>query len=494
MNPGTIKPLPMNRLPVQNGNSRRAMSILALAVLLALPRSAPAEQENLAKLVPADFLAFYTVDPPAGPEVPGNANSLEIATVLIDQAFAMGFLKSLDIVFRGWLDAIACISTVIAHPHAVMLFDLQVQRDDQESHRVSSLRGAIVLQTRGNNQAIERRIQHLLGSYADQQESVLQPMQFGTHTLHRFSDSRLADWLVLFWGPVGEHFVIAIGEESAHSIVESLNGKSDTAWSNAKYRDAVDKLAAQHALITVQIQFDEIRRKSRALGAKLSRMQADLGMADCEQGFWAAGYAGRSLEIRQWLSIRGTGHTAPVSGEHFLVETARIALPAKANSFAAIGAEPRVWFERIRAAYLSARSRRNAAESCEYWARVEATAGLRFVDLFSALGGPILVHDYPVHALRLPPAWTIAVPIQGDVQALRRQVDSLMEYWRSQLTDSPFGLSQSSDGIWFMNVGLEGPALTVTERFLVFSFSPHAVRQNLDLPGIGISNPVRSKE
>lgn len=493
MQPEIFKKRASHRGTAEIGKSQWGRHAIVLALQLGLIAPAQAELQTLARLVPGDVIAFYTVDPPPGPQVPGTSNSLEIATVLIDQAFAMGFLKSLDPVIRGWLDAIACISTVIAHPHTVMLFDLQVQRDEQDSHRVSELRAAIVLQTGRNNKVIERRIQHLLDSYADQKESTLETANFGAHSLCKFSDTRLTDWLKLFWGPVGEYFVLAIGEESARAIVETINGGSASVWDDPNYRAAVEKLAAQQALITAQIRFDEVRKKSRALGTKLSRMQVDLGMADCEQGFWAAGYAGRSLEIRQWLNIRGVGHAAAISGEQFLGGSVRAALPGVANSFAAIGAEPSLWFERIRAAYLSARSRKNASESRAYWRGVEAEAGMRFADLFGALGDPILVHDYPVHALRLPPAWTIVVPVQRDAPALRKNIDALLSYWRAQLVQGPFGLSQTSDGIWFMNVGLEGPALKVTDRFLVFSFSPHAVRQNLERPEMGASNQVQGE-
>lgn len=468
--------------PLQCAQRGRWGAVLALA--LAMPgltsRTARAELQNLATLVPRDVFAFYTVDPPSVPSSGSPNNSLEIATVLIDQAFAMGFLKSLDIVYRGWLDAIATVSLVTAHPHSVMLFDLQVQKDEQESHRVSRLRAAIVLQTKGDSRAIERRIQHLLASYAEQDFSKLETHEIGGHSFHRFTDTRLTDWMDLWWGGIGENFIIAIGEESVRSLVSVLNGSAESAWSSPEYRRGVEALSANGALITVQIRFDEVRSKSRQLGAKLTRMQADLGLAGCERGFWAAGYSGRSLEIRQWIDGSQNAGAASITSEKFLAHNDRL-LPGEANSYAAFGIVPSIWFERIRAAYLSARSRKNARESREYWHTVEQSAGLRFSELFAALGGPLVVHDYPAHALRLPPAWTVVAPIQGDPNLVRSSIDALMEYWRAQLSGSPLILTKSADGIWFLNLGLEGPAIHVTDRWLVFSFSPHAVRRNAQM-------------
>jgi hypothetical protein len=399
--------------------------------------------------------------------------------MLIDQAFAMGFLTSLDIAIRGWLDTIAAISNVIAHSHALMLFDLQVERDEHESHHVSELRAALVMRTQGNNKAIEKRIQHLLDSYTNQSESTLDSLQIEEHTVHRLKDRRLADWVVPCWASVGDYFVVAIGEESMKAVIAAVQSKIDTIWQDPSFREGVEALSAQNALITVYSRFDEIRKKSRLLGAKLQRVQAALAMPDCEQGVWAAGYSGRSMEIRQWLRSGDKGMSAVIAGGEILGHPAKDALPEGAQTFAAIGIEPSEWFERFRNAYLAARSRKNAAESRAYWGEVERSAGLHFAVFFSRLGGPILIHDFPEHALRMPPAWTLVVPV-ADSQLVRRDVDAILSFWQKELEGQACGLVHTTDGIWFLKVGLEGPALTVTDRHLLISFSPYAVRQNLE--------------
>lgn len=460
---------------------RLVAGVLFVGSVVCPRQQAWAEVEELAKLVPADVLAAYMVDTPPATEAPAKSNSFEIATVLIDQAFALGALNSLDIAVRGWLDTIATVSNVIAHPHAVMLFDLQAERDEHESHRISSLRAALVMRTRGNNKPMEKRIQHLLGSYANQSESTLDSLQVEEYTVHRLVDRRLAEWLVLCWASVGEYFIVAIGEESMRQVIDVIRSKSGSIWQDSGFREGVSALAAQNALITVHLRFDAVRKASAPLGGKLSKMQAALGMPGCEQGVWAAGYSGRSLEIRQWLRTGGKGSLAVIAGAEFLSDGSKVAPPEAARTYAAIGVEPPVWFERIRSATLAARSRKNVAESRAYWGEVEQSAGLRFADFFSRLGGPIVVHDFPEHALRLPPAWTIVVPIKGDAPLVRKDVDAILSYWQKQLEGGLPGLSRSDDGIWFLKVGLEGPAMTVTDRQLVISFSPHAVRQNIEL-------------
>lgn len=465
------------------GRNRRLRSVVVFLLFASSLRcqEASAELEELARLVPAEALAAYMVDTPPADGAAAKSNSFSMATVLIDQAFAMGFLKSLDIVIRGWLDTIASISTIIDHPHAVMLFDLQVDRDELESHRVSGLRAALVMRTSGNNKPIEQRLQHLLGSYTNQIESTLDSVQVGEHSVHRLTDRRLVDWLVVCWAQVGEYFVVAIGEESMQQVIAAISSKENTIWQDASFQQGVSALAAHHALIAVHIGFDQLQKKSPSLGAKVRRIQHSLAMGECDQGVWAAGYSGRSLEIRQWLRTGESSQSYVIAGAEHVTDEARGVLPEAAHTYAAIGVEPSVWYERIRGAFLAARSRKNAAESRAFWSGVEGDAGLRFAELFSRLEGPIVVHDFPEHALRLPPAWTIVVPIKGDSAALRRDVDAILTYWQKAMAGGAWGLSRGADGLWFMKIGLEGPALTVTDRHLVISFSPHAVRQNVEL-------------
>lgn len=441
--------------------------------------SVRADPGDLAKTVPGDVLAAYLVDvPPSDPQAPKPSSTLDSATVIIDQAFRLGLLNSLDIALRGWLDAIASLSTIVAHPHAVMLFDLQVRREDDDSHRVSSLSAAIVLRTRGENRLLERRIQHLLDSYTNKSESVLDTLEVSGHKVHRLRDQRLADWCQFSWGAIEDSFFVAIGEGSPEKVIGVLKAPSGSLGSDPSFRSGVETLAAQNALVTVHIAFEEVRRRSKLLGHKLDRMQAALTMQGAQRGLWAAGYAGKSFEIRQWLLTDRGEQTAVIAGQQFLNADRSQVVPAEARSFAAIGVEPSVWFERFCNAYLAARSLRNAAESRFYWRSVEQSAGLRFAELFGRLTGPIIVHDFPEHALRLPPAWTIVAPIREHAGAVREQVDAILTHWQRELEGAALRLAKTDDGIWFLHVGLEGPAVTVTDRHLLISFSPQAVRQN----------------
>jgi hypothetical protein len=65
---------------------------------------------------------------------------------------------------------------------------------------------------------------------------------------------------------------------------------------------------------------------------------------------------------------------------------------------------------------------------------------------------------------------------------LRAAIDKLFTVWQSELREAaaPVSLRRDADGIWNLFLGLEGPALGLSDRWLVISFSPAAVRQNLE--------------
>jgi hypothetical protein len=156
-------------------------------------------------------------------------------------------------------------------------------------------------------------------------------------------------------------------------------------------------------------------------------------------------------------------------------------LPSGATWFAAIDIDAKRTFGLFRAAYLAARSPSVGLSARQFWSDIEAESGVNFEnDLFGRLKPPLLIHDFPRHALRLPLAWSFAFPIAGDAAAMRATVDRLFEYVRTRM--APTGLvrlQRDTDGIWYISAGLAGPAVTVTEAALCISFSPSALRDNL---------------
>ncbi len=442
-----------------------------------------ANPNELRKSVPGDIVAAYFVGGGSTkPPRDGEQRPFEFATFIIDEAFQLGLLSRLDTCTRAWLDTLAAVSVVLKHPHAAVLFDIHGEKADEDSYRLSDLHAAVVLHTKGDNARIEQRIQHLLGSYTNRDETVLKTIDRDGARQFQLRDRRLADWVVLSWGQLGDYFLLGIGEGSFERVADTLRDSSASVAADSWFRGATARMAAQDALLSVYVRMDELRRTAeRAPEKRIERVLEALDAKGCERGLWALGYSGRSIEIRQTLKF-GSADSASTVASADVLEGSGIVIPESATAFTAIDVDPRSLMDRIRTAYLAARSPGNRAKSVAFWRDVESRAGIQIErDIFAPVSGPIVVHDAPPHAFRLPPAWTIVVPIKGDADRLRRGIDGLLSAWQKELGDvGTERLRHDGDGAWHLNVGIDGPALLVTDHYLIISFSPFAVLQNAE--------------
>ena len=97
------------------------------------------------------------------------------------------------------------------------------------------------------------------------------------------------------------------------------------------------------------------------------------------------------------------------------------------------------------------------------------------------------------------PCWS-----KSAVRQPRSGLDRLLERYRQHLASAsgrPGGepgwfdwqLKHDPDGVWYLQAGIYGPALAVTEQWIVISYSPVAVRQNLAYLKRIAAQPIRLK-
>jgi hypothetical protein len=98
-------------------------------------------------------------------------------------------------------------------------------------------------------------------------------------------------------------------------------------------------------------------------------------------------------------------------------------------------------------------------------------------DILALLDDDIVWHDFPPALIDSPLTRTLMVSIKRDQQTLRANVDKLLTYVRDvMLPPGLLQLRRSDDGLWYLTYGLQGPALTITDDWLLLGFSPAAVR------------------
>jgi hypothetical protein len=128
-----------------------------------------------------------------------------------------------------------------------------------------------------------------------------------------------------------------------------------------------------------------------------------------------------------------------------------------------------------------------------------------------------VLHNDPPHPLQIPLAVTLLFEIKDEPATVRQTLDGLCRAWQKILEtgwndkkaesksaagqsasrpvkrpgQSGVSLVREDDGLWYIRfgtggpawLGLAGPAWTVTDRFIVASWSPMALREYLDKIG-----------
>ncbi len=472
---------------------------LAISPVYAIP-------PELTKAVPADIVAAYFVSrPDAKAESRDTRSILQVAAFLADQAFQVGLLSRVDMECRAWIDVLISLPAILRHPHSVVLMKSSARQRPDGGHELAGLHAALIIHTRGDNLGIERRIQHLLNSYTNQDESILRSRSSGGRVLFTLQDRRLPPWAIITWGKLGDYYVVAIGDGAYEGIAETAAGAHRSLAADAWFKRAASRVPG--ASVAWYVQLDHLRREVVAsLAKKIVRVQAALGLAGAQRSLWTVGRNGRSIEIHSVVRRSGRDEVRTIAGpdlwDRFSMRSESV-IPVSAGGYAVIDCNPRTVLRGVRDAYFAAKSPHAVQHSRDFWQDLEDATGVSIEgDIFSQLGRPVVIHNYPRHALRLPFAWTVMVPIKGDAAVLRSRIDRLLfavrqemsnaesrkssseKHRRDPIVHSPFDkygplrLHHDPDGVWYIQYGLNGPALTVTDRWIIISYSPHAIRAN----------------
>ena len=459
-------------------------------LVVTVPRwsTASAEEKDtipaaLLEAVPADVAAacFYAGPGEVGPS--GEQRStVRFATFLTDQAFELGLLSNVNPSIRAWIDTLVSVAIAGEHPHAVALFDFTATPRADGGHQLAGLRAAVVMAPGSGRADLQRRIQHLLNTYTNRDETRLVRRADGAEVVFDLRDKRLPDWAALTWGPVGDLYVIAFGEDTFDRITETVHEVSGSLAAGTWFAPAFLQAGGTYASFVSYVHFDALRRGADPLLAgKIGRVQEALRLGGVERGLWTFRYAGRALEANGFLRRDGRDERSVIAGRRLLKQLNGSVIPHEARRYAVLDCNPRTLFRGIGDAYLAARSPAAGRKVRAFWGKVEAQSGVSFErDLFSPLGHALVIHDYPPHPLRIPLARTVLFRIDGDAATLRKRVDRLFDFISGEyLNTGLLRLGHAPDGVWYLHFGLLGPALAISDQWVVVSFSPEAVRQNV---------------
>ncbi|MBI3835827.1 MAG: hypothetical protein HY287_15990 [Planctomycetes bacterium] len=475
------------------------LRIFQVGIILASTalHAATAASGDLFRGVPKDSAAAYFVAGPGDASKDGNngANgsigaaagssqrSLAMADFWISHAQELGLFSSLDKTCRAWLDGLGMAMVILRYPHAVTLIDLDAISLENGHHAVRQLRAAVIVHTKGRNDEIEKRIQHLLNAYTNKDESALRTETVAEHRVTTLRDRRLLEWAIFQWGAIGDDYVLALGDGAYERIEATLKDETKSIASEAWFMSSTSKLSAEAADFFGIANFESLRRGSDApLWKRIHVAARELHLDGVDQAAIALTMKNRDIDVTALLQHGDENLIVPLTireAEHVKSLVAQT-IPPDAGWNLMLDIAPHEWSTCISSAYNVGRRADARREMQRETAQLEADAGISIdKDIFAPLGRGIIIHDYPRHAFRLPLAWTWLIRISGDPAKLRQNIDKLFGVWRERLGETnPLQLRRAEDGLWFLYFGLEGPALKVEEQWIVVSFSPEAVREN----------------
>lgn len=463
------------------------------SVLTAEPPVAPAATADLVGILPADHLLAVVVDysqPPDAKGEPGDDSRhsmLDVATNIAQHLRTAGVLKTDSSLVGAIIDALTSAAAIRSHPYAIVVTEAAAKRIGTDSARLSDLQGALIVRTGGDHRAIKNQIQALLTARTDPTHSTIDRSDIFGKTVYVLSDNRLPGWAEIRWAGFGDYYVIGLGARGFEAAVLSIFGEMDSVSGDDWFLQTHQRIRSPNDQIIISVQVDRIREQlSEQLGRRLDKTLGGLDLVDVERGLWVVGRDGRAVTISVAAKRDGQSRTQSMDIARSLLPDDPLAplIPDEATSYAVIEQSPARLIPQVRDAWLASGSPGSQRELRSHWAQFARDADVNVErDLLAHLGDQLIIHNYPPHPLHIPFMVTLVAPISGSQDAVRRFVDKVLEQCSVWLAAGggagPLSpkLERSDDGVWYFQMGVFGPAVTVHDQLLMVSYSPVALRQ-----------------
>lgn len=511
----------------------RAMRCLWLVSLglgltrgLALAESPAATQPSrssepvpLTALIPADSLIVYAARPydaTAGPSASGPAAATQSSGLPVSITSVLGFLNASGMIpdeGQVYVDIASSLPLLGRFEHALVLLDVsskivRTQRDDADGPRehlslkLDQLQTAVVFRTNGEQQIVLDHLNRIVSRYTNASVAELSPQQAGRHPYQRLADERLPGWAIWEWGRLDDFFVVTFGAGAFDRVAQVYDGQRPRLADDTWFKQAstiVDGADAQ-AQWFIALSTLEHRLRGAARG-RHSRVVRELEADNMTHDLWAIGRDGRALKWFRYYRRNGEDTLRRYSDPTRYPAHLRRVIPRDAQRYGIINVPTRWLVDNLPRAWIAARSEESVETYQRIWQRFEEESGVDIsASLIDHLGDNVVVFDYPPHPLRIPFALTVAIEID-DRRAVQLAVDTLLSAWSRYLNEKAkrsesalvrLKVRQAPDGIWFLQAGILGPALKVTDRYVVVSWSPQALRDALSKMHLdGPSGPDR---
>ena len=499
---------------------KTVVSILLASLLITVPGEAffgppAAKTRPLTDLLPADSLVVYVAKPLAILEAVGSGdNTTQPAATGSALTAILAFLNVSGLLAdegQVYADIAAALPLFGRFEHAVALLDISshvvaqaatAPADDNDiSLRLERLRGVVILRCQDEGRAVLEQLNRLAGRYTNAEVALLEKMEAGGFRYQRLTDERLPGWAVWEWGRIADFFVVGFGNGAFERVAATYRGESSALTQHEWYRAACRRLDGDQALASCFLALASLKEElGPAAEGRYARVMAALQADRTSYDLWTIGLNDRALTWYRCYRRDREDVVRRYSDPPSYPQRHREIIPPNARHHAIIKVPTRWLVDNLPKAWVAARSEGQAQTWSRVWARLEQETGIDIDgNLISHLGEHVVLFDYPPHPLRVPFALTIAFEID-DRAPVEAAVDAILSAWsryldeRARRSRTPLlrvKVRHARDGLWYLQAGILGPALKVTDRYIVLSWSPQALRDALEFvaPGDGVPQP-----
>jgi hypothetical protein len=477
--------------------------LLALCFSLSIAGAVRASDRPITTLVPSEALVVYTALPfptlapptsqPTGSQ-PASSPGFGSITGIISFLSASGLMPDEGQVFADIATALPLLGQF---EHALVLLDVSSRAvenvgaapDAATTLRLNRLQAAVIFRTDGRHGVVLDQLNRVIRRYTNSDVAKLSSESSQGHKYQRLTDSRLTGWAIWEWGPLDDFFVLTFGEGAFDRIAETYAKTRPCLANDPWIRSASRRIGSPTAIAQWYIALDKLRTNLGSITQdRAAKVTAALQAQNMTQDFWVVGREGRALTWSRCYRRDGQDVIHRYSDPARYGEQHRRIIPDQAENIAIVNVPTKWLIDNLPRAWLAAQSEGNLEKWQLIWNRLEEETGTDINgNLIAHLGNNVVIFDYPPHPLRIPFALTVAIEID-DRRAVAVATGSLLEAWSRYLDERAekfkttlvrLKVKKAEDGIWYLQAGILGPALKVTDHYLVISWSPPALREAL---------------
>lgn len=469
-------------------------SVLWLGTALAAAQ--PVRIDEPLDLIPADtMLAWYGRPIPEAGAADAGPSAINTVLSMVDLAG-----QQLDRGARLNLSILKAAAEMVRYRHVLALIDTSARQGGvhPDSRQLADVKFAFVVEAGDDGGRFKRIVQDTLNEQVNQANARLTKESSHGFEYWRLVDARLPDWAVVAWGEIGPHFVVTLGTDVWPRIARIAAGEA-TAMSRDPWVAETRGERGRNALIEIFVDSEMIETKlDDSLNGRVTQFFAAWDAGAMERGHWALGIENNTLYCIAHFMLDGESVTRVYADPEIRNPRVLALIPDGARRAVYKVPAATVLRNLVAGLYVwQAEETREAAR--RRWHAIQREFGFDVQkEVLDNLGDTVILHNAPRHPLRLPIFFTTIVEIERNHAQVQATLNKMCRRWQEAVAKameedgvSDPAVIHENGGIWSIQVGpFDVVAWTVTDRYLVISWSPMALRQYLAMAGDALEQPL----